>query len=211
MRLTQRLGFISSAGLLLVGIGYAIVVAVGIAQSGLDDPIVDPILGVMEVITLLAAPLIVILMAAIYDYATEDRKPLALIALSFGVIMAGLTSGVHFVTLSWGRQTGFTTLEWPSVLYAVELLAWDVFLGLALLFAAPVFVGPGLYFKARWSLSVTGIMCLIGAVGPMAGDMAIQRIGIVGYGILLPISCLILAFVFRKKNKVYPVEETNAG
>ena len=113
---------------------------------------------------------------------------------------ASLTSGVHFMTLSWGRQTGFTALEWPSALYAVELLAWDVFLGLSLLFAAPVFKGPGLYFKARWSLAITGAMCLIGAVGPMVGDMAIQRIGIVGYGILLPISCLILAFIYKKNS-----------
>ena len=198
MRLTQRLGFLSSAGLFLVGIGYAIVVAVGIAQAGLDRPIVDPTLAVMEIITLLAAPLVVILMAAIYSYAAEDRKPLALIALSFGVLMAGLTSGVHFVTLSSGRQTDFTVLEWPSVFYAVELLAWDVFLGLSLLFAAPVFAGPGLHSRARWSMAATGILCLIGAIGPIVGNMAIQRIGIAGYGILLPVSCLTLAFVFRR-------------
>jgi len=208
MRLIQRLGFLSSVGLLLLGIGYAIAVAVGIAQAGLNHPIVDPILAVMEVISLLAALLIVILMVAIHGYATEDRKPLALIALSFGVLTAGLTSGVHFVALSWGRQTGFTVLEWPSVLYSVELLAWDVFLGLSLLFAAPVFVGPGLHSRARWSLAATGALCLIGAVGPIVGDMAIQRIGIVGYGVLLPISCLILAFVFRKNNKKHHVGES---
>ena len=206
MRLTQKLGFISSVGLLLVGIGYAIAVAVGIVQAGFEDPIVDPTLAVMEVITLLAAPLIVILMASIYSYATEERKPLALIALSFSVLMAGMTSGVHFVALSWGRQTGFKVLQWPSMLYAVELLAWDVFLGLSLLFAAPVFIGPGLHSRARWLVTATGALCLIGAVGPIVGDMAIQRIGIVGYGILLPISSLILAIIFFKSNRMQKEE-----
>lgn len=196
--MNQRLGFLSSLGLFLVGIGYAITVTIGIAQAGLDKPIVDPVLAVMEVITLIAGFLIVILMAAIYGYAIEDRKPLALVALSFGVLMAGLTGCVHFVALSSGRQTDFTVLQWPSVYYAVELLAWDVFLGLSLLFSAQIFTGSGLYSAARWSLTVTGVMCLIGAIGPIVGNMAVQRIGIIGYGILLPISCLILTFVFRK-------------
>jgi hypothetical protein len=210
MRLNRRLGFLSSLGLLLTGIAYAIALTVGVAQAGLSHPIVDPILAVMEVITLLAALLFVVLMVAIYGYASEDRKPLALIALAFGAAMAGLTSGVHFAALTWGRQTGFTVLEWPSMLYAVDLLAWDVFLGLSLLFAAPVFVGPGLHSRARWSLAATGALCLVGAVGPIIGNMAIQRIGVVGYGVLLPISCLILAFVFRENNQRNHVEESGS-
>ncbi len=207
MGLNQRLGFLSSLGLFFVSVGYTITVAIGIAQAGLDEPIVDPILALMEVITLIAAFLIVILMVAIYCYAIEDRKPLALIALSFGVLMAGLTSCVHFVALSSGRQTDFTVLQWPSVYYAVELLAWDIFLGLSLLFSAQVFIGAGLYSAARWSLTITGALCLIGAIGPIIGDMDIQRTGIIGYGILLPISCLILTFVFRRENKSHHVSE----
>ena len=197
MRLDYRLGFIAAIGLLLVGIAYVVAVAFGVAQVGLSDPIVDPALAVMEIITLLAAPLVVILMAAVYGYAGPDRKPLALIALCFGVLMAGLTSSVHFVALSAGRQTGFSTLAWPSTLYAAELLAWDVFLGLSLLFAAPVFAGAGRPATARRLATVTGALCLAGAIGPIVGDMALQRIGILGYGILLPITCLAMARVFR--------------
>ena len=195
---TQRLGFLSSVGLVLVGVAYAVVVGFGITQAGLDKPIIDPILAVMEAITLVSAPLVVIVMAAVYGLAKPERKVFGVLALSFGAIMAGLTSAVHFVTLTAGRQTNFTTLEWPSTLYAVELLAWDVFLGLALVFAAPVFTGSGRRARARWALVATGVLCLLGAIGPIVGNMAIQRIGILGYGIALPISCIFLALVFHQ-------------
>lgn len=190
-------GYRAAAALGTVGVLYAGVVAAGVAAVGLEDPIVDPILAVMEILTLLSAPLVVILLAAIHGYASPRRKVLSLTALGFGIIMAGLTSSVHFVGLTAGRQTGAGTLEWPSVPYAVELLAWDLFLGLALLFAAAVFSGGGRHRTARWSLAVTGGLCLLGTVGPLLGDMGLQRIGILGYGIGLPISSFILATVFR--------------
>ncbi|MGB5529355.1 MAG: hypothetical protein WBQ32_05240 [Ignavibacteriaceae bacterium] len=195
---TQRLGFLSSVGLVLVGVAYAVVVGFGIVQSGLDAPIIDPTLAVMEAITLISAPLVVILMAAVYRLATPEAKVFGVLALVFGTIMAGLTSGVHFVTLTAGRQMDFTVLEWPSTLYAVELLAWDVFLGLALVFAAPVFSGFGRHVRARWALVITGVLCLLGSIGPIVGNMAVQRIGILGYGIALPITCIFLALVFRQ-------------
>ncbi len=201
MDTAHRVGFLSAIGLALIGIAYVVVVGFGVAEAGLDEPIVDPTLAAMEAITLLSAPLVVILMAAVYDSASRERKVFGVIALSFGAIMAGLTSGVHFVTLTAGRQTDFTTLEWPSTLYAVELLAWDVFLGLSLLFAAPVFTGSGRRASARWSLAVTGTLCLIGAIGPLIGNMALQRIGILGYGVALPIACVVLALRFRQQGR----------
>lgn len=192
------MGFLSSVGLVLVGVTYAVVVGFGIAQAGLDKPIIDPTLAVMEAITLVSALLVVILMAAVFGLASPERKVFGVLALAFGAVMTGLTSGVHFVALTAGRQTDFTTLEWPSTLYAVELLAWDVFFGLALIFAAPVFAGSGRCARARWALVATGVLCLLGGIGPIVGNMAVQRIGILGYGVALPITCVFLSLVFHQ-------------
>lgn len=198
MQLAYRIGFLSSLSLSLVGVAYIVVVAIGITEAGLHDPIVDPILAVMEVLTLVSAPLIVAVMAATYETAEPDRRILGLLAVIFAGIMAGLTIAVHFVALTAGRQTDFTVLQWPSTLYAVELLAWDVFLGLSLLCAAFVFRGSGIRGLGRWSLFIAGALSLVGVIGPATGDMTLQRIGIVGYGVVLPVAMGMLAQFFRR-------------
>lgn len=115
MNSARRIGYLSALGLALVGFIYVGVVIVGILEAGLDEPIKDPILGVMEAITLVSALLVIILMASIYVTTAQEHKVYGIIALSFGVIMAGLTSAVHFVALTTGRQTDFTVLVWPSI------------------------------------------------------------------------------------------------
>ena len=197
MSLVKRIGYFSSYGLFLIGVVYVMVVAAGIFQAGSEDPITDPILAVMEILTLLSAPFIIAVMASVYETANPERKVFGLLALTFAGVMAGLTCAVHFIALTAGRQTGFTVLEWPSTLYAVELLAWDVFLGLSLLSAAFVFIGSGIRSAARWALIAAGTLSLLGAIGPIVGDMALQRIGIIGYGLGLPIAALMLSRVFR--------------
>lgn len=201
MSLANRIGYLSSIGLFVVGVAYVVVVVFGIFQAGFDEPIVDPTLAVMEALTLLSAPLVVAVMASIYETASQDRKVFGVMALVFAGVMAGLTSAVHFVALTAGRQTDFAVLEWPSTLYAVELLAWDIFLGLSHLCAALVFVGSGIRALARWSLVLAGALSLLGAIGPIVGDMALQRIGILGYGVGLPIAALVLSrFFYRNED-----------
>lgn len=197
MTAANRLGFFAAAGTAVVGGMYVIAVGFGIAQSGFDEPIVDPVLWIMEVLTILSAVFLLVLLAAIHALASPERKVFGALALAFGTIFSSLTSTVHFVALTAGRQTDFTMLVWPSTLYAVELLAWDIFLGLALLFAACVFDGTGPHARIRRMLSITGALCLAGAVGPIMDNMALQRIGILGYGVLLPITCVLLVPGFR--------------
>jgi hypothetical protein len=65
----SRLGTWSAFALFLVSVAYALTLAVGLASAGLTKPIVDPVLAVMEVLTLLSAPLIVIMKAAVHSFA----------------------------------------------------------------------------------------------------------------------------------------------
>lgn len=194
----NRIGMWSALGMFVVGILYVITVAIGMYSVGLTKPIVDPILGAMEVLTLITAPLLVILMSAIHRTASEDQKIYSLIALAFAVLVAGLTGAVHFVGLTVLRQTGMEGIVWPSIIYGVELLAWDIFLGLSLLFAAPVFQGSGLKRNIRTALIITGALCLVGSLGPITGDMRLQFVSVLGYGILLPVVWLMIARYFKQ-------------
>jgi hypothetical protein len=195
---STRLGSWSAAAVFLIGVAYLVPLAMGFAVHGLVEPIVDPILAIMEVLTLMSAPPMVVVMAAIHDYASVDRKIYGVIALAFTILFAGLTSAVHFVELTAGRQLGSGGIVWPSPMYAVEVLAWNMFLGLALLFAAPVFDGGGLERAVRRGLFVSGALCVAGIVGPVVGNMRLQLVGVLGYAGVLPVVCFMLARLFRR-------------
>jgi hypothetical protein len=179
-----------------VGIAYLGVLAAGLARHGLREPITDPLLAVMEVLTLLAAAPILTLIAALAERARDAQRLAGSVALAFATMFAATTGAVHFVGLTAGRQTGGGGLVWPSTAYALELLAWDVFLGLALIAAAGTVVGAGRARSARLALFVTGVLCLAGTVGPAIGNMRLQLIGVTGYAAVLPVAAVFLLRFF---------------
>ena len=197
-----RLGAWAAGGVAVIGLAYVAALVVGFMQVGFDAPIGDPVLAVMEGLTLLSSLGVLVAMAAIHQHAAPERKIFGVLALSFTVMFAGITSTVHFVALTASRQLGVAGIAWPSAGYAAELLAWDWFLGLALIFAAPVFAGKGAERLPRRAFLLSGVLALAGTVGPLVGDMRLQRIGILGYAVALPIAFFLLARYFRARRPI---------
>ena len=193
----NRLGFWSASALCVIGVAYVVTLIIGFVSAGFARPIVDPVLAVMEILTLLSAPILVVLMAAVHAYAPPEYKIHGVVAVAFMVLLAGLTSSVHFVELTAVRQSSTARLIWPSTAYALELLGWDLFLGLSLLFAAPAFKGGKLEDAVRTGFYVGGTLCA-GILGPASGDMRLQFIAIVGYAGVLPTVSLLLMLLFRR-------------
>ncbi|MBY0508815.1 MAG: hypothetical protein K2P94_01565 [Rhodospirillaceae bacterium] len=197
----RRIGYWSALSLFSIGVAYVIVLGIGMAAAGLTEPILDPILAVMEVLTLLSALVSLILVAAVHARTAPDYKIYSLLALVFMTLMAGATISVHFVELTALRQMGSAGLAWPSIPYAIELLAWDVFLGLSLIFAAVVFRGNRLEASIRTGLLCAGSLCIAGTTGPVLGDMRFQFVAIAGYAVVLPIVSLLIAMLFRQMHR----------
>jgi hypothetical protein len=197
----NRFGVWFASALCVIGVAYVVTLAVGFSSAGFTKPIVDPVLAVMEILTLLSASILVVLMAAVHAYAPPEYKIHGSVAVAFMVLLAGLTSSVHFVELTAVRQSATASLTWPSTAYALELLAWDLFLGLSLLFAAPVFRGGKLEDAVRTGLYVGGTLCIAGILGPATGEMRLQLVAIVGYAGVLPAVCLMLTMLFRRSRQ----------
>jgi hypothetical protein len=197
--MATRLGFWSAVAVIVIGVTYAAALGVGFARHGLHEPIADPVLAAMEVLTLLSAIPLVTLMAAVYERAAADLKVYGLAALAFATLCAGTTSVVHFGELTAVRQLGGGGIAWPSRLYATELLAWDVFLGLALVFGALTFRGARSERAVRRGLLACGALCLAGTVGPVLGNMRLQFVGVLGYGGVLPVVAFLLARLFSRE------------
>lgn len=196
-----RLGFWSCVAVVLVGLAYVVVLAVGFSRFGLHEPIRDPVLAIMEVLTLLSAAPLVTMVAALHARAAEERRVFGVAAVAFVALFAGTTSAVHFVELTAVRQLGGGGIAWPSRSYALELLAWDVFLGLALVLAAAGMGVAAHERAARRSLRACGALCLLGTIGPVVGNMRLQLIGVLGYAVVLPISAALLARLFARDGR----------
>jgi hypothetical protein len=181
-----RLGAWSGTAMVLVGAAYVVVLGVGFSRHGLSEPIADPILAVMEVLTVVSAIPVVTLCAALHVITAPPRRVWGLLALCFACMFAVTTIAVHLVELTAGRQLGRAGLVWPSTTYAVELVAWDILLGLCLLAVWAALGTDRAVRRLRAVVMVTSICCLVGIAGPVVGNMRWQLIGVFGYSLLLP-------------------------
>ena len=202
------IGMWSARVLAAFGLAYAVTMVTGFAAMGnLSKPLEDPYLAIMEVLILVMAPVLVLLAVVINTCAPQGAKTYSMTALGWMLLVAGFTMTVHLVQLTVVRRInpsaihGFQYLfnwHWPSVLYGVDIVAWDIFFGLALLFAAPVFHAAG-HVAVRNGLLLAGTMSLVGIVGPAVNEIGLRQIGIIGYAIVWPIVCIPLSKAFRQR------------
>jgi hypothetical protein len=146
-------------------------------------------------------------MVAVHAYAAPEDKVYSALGLAFMVVVAGLTTSLHFVVLTVRdrlEETGeswvplVTGFKWPSVVYALDILAWDWFFALAILCAAPVFKANRLERALRALMVVCGVLSLAGLLGVPLENIVVRDIGIVGYAVLTPIVFLMLGIVFGR-------------
>jgi hypothetical protein len=203
---TALLGLVSAsltAGLL---VAYAVTLILGFAAIDTPGaPIPDPWFTALELLILCLAPVLVLLAAVIAARAPAGARVFGLAALAFMAMSAALTSVVHFSILTLSRSSDFAGLDhvfgfrWPSVVYALDILAWDVFFALSVLCAAPTFRGGGLAAATRWLLVISGVLSLAGLSGAVTGDMNLRNIGIVGYVGVFLIATVTMAVLFRRE------------
>ena len=183
---------------------YDLIVITGIVIG--QGVLKEPYLAIAEVLTLVGAPLLILLMVAIHECAPQSAKVFSLTALAWILLLAGSTVIVHFVNLTLWRQISdqqkidyvrFLGWEWPSMMFAIELVAWHLFFGLSMFFAAFAFKGVGKEKIVKQGLIITGILCIVGLIGPVIGNLKWRMMGIFGYGILFPIICDYIARVFK--------------
>jgi hypothetical protein len=203
-----RVGAAAGVAVAILCAAYAAVLAVGLLTlPAPDQPIRDPWFTVMELLILVIAPAMVAFTVGLHAWVSAERKPLALLGVVFMSMCAVVTCCVHFAVLTLSRQPAFagsdwtTTVfafSWPSVVYALDILAWDVFFPLAALSAAFAVQGSGLAGVARGLLFASAVLAFVGVLGVPLADMNIRNIGIVGYVVLFPAAAVLLAAVFRR-------------
>lgn len=158
-------------------------------------------------------PTEVVSLASVHAYASREKTTYSLAAPSFMILLAGITCSVHFVQLIAIRRIDPRSLSalspvvsipwrWPSVVFALDLLAWDLFFGLSMMFAALVFEGGKLETAVRRVMFLRGALCVVGILGPVLGDLRFQNIAIIGYGGLGTVAFLLLFKVLSRGERL---------
>ena len=218
----RLLGITASFSVFLILVAYAVTLTLGLLSlTSPAEPIGDPYFSIMEILIIVLAPLLVTVMVVVHGYAAARAKLFSLTALAFMIISACITSSVHFVILTVSRQMAsagfpwvslFLSFEWPSVTYALDILAWDVFFALAMLSAAPVFTAGRLEKTVRVLMVVSGILSLAGLIGVPLADMNVRNIGIIGYvGVSLVVFPLLGLLFWRMRLRPEETGETSGS
>jgi cytochrome bd-type quinol oxidase subunit 2 len=103
----RRLGILSAVGVVVLGMAYAITLAVGfLSLNSPQQPIGDPMFSILEVLIIVMMPMMVALMVAVHAWAPSHAKALSLTAVVFMGLLAGVTCSLHFVILTLSRPSG---------------------------------------------------------------------------------------------------------
>jgi hypothetical protein len=204
----RSFGILSAAATVILLVAYAVTLVVGLLSlESPREPIGDPMFTLLEILIIVMMPAMVALMVTVHAWAPMHAKTLTLTSVVFMGLLAGVTSVVHFCVLSLSRQPEFAgqswlpmvvSFKWPSVVYALDILAWDIFFPLSMLFAAPVFWGSRLAAWIRVLMIASGVLAFAGLSGVVVGDMQLRNIGIVGYvGVFLVVATLLAVLFYR--------------
>lgn len=206
------IGFLAAMGYFVLSIAYAVVLVLGfLSLSTLDDPIGDPYFTILEVLILIMCPFIVAVFATIHQRALGTGKTYSLVALVFAALLVGVTACIHFSILTLSRNPEITTLphsslvfafEWPSIVYVLDILAWDVFFALAVWAAVPAIEHGKLSRVVKALFLLSGVLALAGLSGVALNDMRLRNIGILGYVGVFTAAILVYALQLKANDSL---------
>ena len=192
-------------------LAYAAILAIGLVTlPAPDQPIQNPWFSAMEVLILGIAPAMVTLTVGLYANAAAERKSFAMLSVLFVSMCAVVTCCIHFTVLALSRHPAFVgtswaplvfSFKWPSVAYALDILAWDLFFALSAMFAALAVQGSGIASLVRYLLFGSSAFAFIGLAGVPLASMSIRNIGIIGYAVIFPVAALLLALMFIRQGR----------
>ncbi len=212
----RKTGFWCGVGLVALGLIYlGLIVTMMLSGSGFPPD--EPFQTLVNVLILFTAAWMVFFWTLLNQTVNADKRFFSQTSLVFIVIFATLTSINRYVGLTVVRQSlqlgetnglqWFMPYHWPSVMLALEFLAWGFFFGLACLCLAPAFTSGILERAIFWTLIATGILSLLAAFGQVLGSNAqvfnlFTFAGMLGWGPGLTTAIALITAWLRKATKM---------
>ncbi len=188
------LGFWSAVVATTLGFIYFVVILAAILTGKFVFPPGEGLQLFGGIISLVTCPVLVVLMACLHAATPPSRQANSLAGLALTSLFAVTVSINRFAQLGVVRQSAalgeVEAIQWflaygeRSILFAMEILGWGWFLGLAMLVAAPLFAQRGYQGWLRWLMVLYGVFGLVSAVGQLLASPLIM-IGFLAWGVVL--------------------------
>jgi len=188
---------------------YLVTLILGfISLKSPDEPIGNPYFYILEILIIMLAPMMVFSLVIVHKSTPEKLKIYSLTALIFISIMACITCCLHFIVLTLSQKEAFLShdwsslvfsFSWPSLAYVIDILAWDFFFALSMLFLSATFRKNGLEKVIRILLIMSGFLSFIGLLGVPMNNMQVRNIGIVGYTLFAIVIFFLFGIIFSRR------------
>lgn len=204
----HRLGFYLSCFNLLMGVIYLGLIIAASLSGGL--PPSEPYQSLISAVTFLSIPGLILLWVVVHQVTPKEKQVFSLASLVLMTIFATLTSINRYTALTvvsqamrMGKTDGlewFLPYGWPSIMAAIEVLAWGFYYGLACLCLAPVYVNGKLERAIFWTLIASGVCSLISTIGQALNSVPLNMVGILAWGPGFILLLMLWAFWFRNRS-----------
>lgn len=191
-----------------MGIAYALVICGLVATGRLTLPPPGWVQVFAAVGTIVLAPLLVAVMAALHYTVPAGRRLFSLLGVVFSSAFMVMVCINRFVQLGVVRlsvlhgDTGglerFLPYGTRSVMFALEMVGWGFFLGFGFLSAAFALPHKGLEGYLRLAFRLYAVLGIISTVAYVA-DSPLSSVGFIAWGVVLPLATALLAVWFRRQ------------
>ena len=182
----------------------AVLMTIAVIFSGITASTAMKIPSLVSGIILI--PVFILLIACIHEYSPADRKFYSRLGLLFTMGYAVLIGFNYYMQLTLVQNNLYTDVfamdDPQSIMWVIEVLGYG-FMGLATLSTAFVFTNGKLENAIRWLFIVNGILGIGGMIGYALGlSLNILAGGLVVWDIIMPLSSILLAVLFRRVLKI---------
>jgi fumarate reductase subunit D len=156
--------------------------------------------------SLLLALSFIVLMVSITNYAPAEKRFWSQIGLSFAIVYAALLVWNYSLQLTVVRSSphlySWLTMDSTpaSAFWALEIMGYTL-MGLAGVFALPVFHRGGIELAIRWCFAINAVCTVGGAIGYVLSGNPFQVLVLMSLGvwaIVFPVATALLAVVFKR-------------
>jgi hypothetical protein len=183
-----------------LGFWSAIIMTIAVIFSGITATTAMKIPSLVSGIILI--PIFILMMACIHEYAPADKKIFSRLGLLFSIGYSVLISFNYYLQLTLVRNNLYSDVfamdDPQSIMWVIEVLGYG-FMGLATLSTAFIFTNGKLENVIRWLFIINGVLGIGGMLGyALEWSMNILLGGLIVWDIIMPISSLLLAILFRR-------------